>query len=153
VAPDSVELFSQFDKGFARYFEKKGLDWKRLAGAKVINIEGIPARQYIDEIARTKSGDFLDHNVRVNSVVSSYRLLSTPTGNFSQRVGDLAGQFFPTRNNLTFDIIYANLSMVERVRLPFVAAFIGNSFTDKASLSVLLSIPCLLAISRNINVV
>jgi hypothetical protein len=135
VAPDSVELLSQFDQGFTRYFEEKGFDWKRLAGAKVINIEGVPAREYIDEIARIKSGNYLDHNVRVNSVVSSYRLLDTVTGNFSQRLGDLAGQFFPTQSDLMFDVV-CDSSTIERIHVPFVASFFGNNFTDKASLSV-----------------
>ncbi|KAH9955472.1 hypothetical protein BC827DRAFT_1271685 [Russula dissimulans] len=132
VAPDSVELLSQFDQGFTRYFEEKGFDWKRLAGAKVINIEGVPAREYIDEIARIKSGNYLDHNVRVNSVVSSYRLLDTVTGNFSQRLGDLAGQFFPTQSDLMFDVV-CDSSTIERIHVPFVASFFGNNFTDKAS--------------------
>ena len=111
---------------------EKGFDWKRLAGAKVINIGGRPALQYIDEIARTVSGNFLDHNVRVNSVVSSYWISNT---SFSQRIGDLAGPLFLKQTSLEFLLIPANSSSdtPELVDVPFVATFIGKNFTDGRS--------------------
>ncbi len=103
---------------------EKGFDWKRLAGAKVINIGGRPALQYID--------DFLDHNVRVNSVVSSYWISNT---SFSQRIGDLAGPLFLKQTSLEFLLIPANASLdtPELVDVPFVATFIGKNFTDGRS--------------------
>src|SRR5579863_3036682 len=82
IAPDNDVLFDGFGQDFADYFNNKGFDWKRLAGAEVLEIDGLSVLDYIDYVARTLSGNFLDHNVRVNSVVSSYQL---PSGNFSQR--------------------------------------------------------------------
>ena len=48
IAPDSNVLFDQLGPDFAKYFEKKGFDWKRLAGAKVLEIGGVSALDYID---------------------------------------------------------------------------------------------------------
>ena len=74
IAPDSVELLNQLGSNFTHFFVAKKFNWQRLAGARVLTIGGLPASDYIDKIARTVSGNYLDHNVRVNSVVSSYRI-------------------------------------------------------------------------------
>jgi len=58
IAPNSVGLLNQYDQSFASYLIAKGFDWKRLAGAKVIEIGGPPALDYIDKIARTVCGQF-----------------------------------------------------------------------------------------------
>ena len=90
--------------------------------------------EYIDLIARTVSGNFLDHGVRVNSVLTSYRISGT---DFSQRVGDLAGPQLPTQDNLTFSLITVNgTGAAETVTVPYLATFLGNSFTDLTSLYV-----------------
>jgi len=57
--------------------------------------------------ANTDSGKFLDHNVRVNSVLSSYRVFEHES--FSECVGDLTVQLFPSK--------------AEHVHGPFVAIF------------------------------
>ena len=51
---------------FTNYLRAKGFDWKCLAGARVLRIDKYSARDCIDKVARTESGKFLDHNVRVN---------------------------------------------------------------------------------------
>ncbi|KAH9054676.1 hypothetical protein EDB87DRAFT_1428312 [Lactarius vividus] len=130
IAPDSVELFSQLGTNFTDFFVAKKFDWQRLAGARVLTIGGLPASEYIDEIARTVSGNFLDHNIRVNSVVSSYRISNTT---FSQRVGDLAGPSFLTQTSLNFSLILVNATTPELVDVPFVAAFFGAPFTNESS--------------------
>ena len=132
IAPNSDVLFDQFGQGFPDYFEKKGFDWKRLAGAKVLEIGGLPALDYIDQVARTASGNFLDHNIRVNSVVTSY-LLSN--GNFSQRLGDLASSSVLRQTSLKFSLIPANSSSgsPEYIDIPFVASFSGRPFVDGQS--------------------
>ena len=130
IAPDSVEFLNQLGSNFTDFFAAKKFDWKRLAGARVLTIGGLPASDYIDEIARTVSGNYLDHNVRVNSVVSSYRIAGT---NFSQRLGDLAGPIFLTQTSLEFSLILVNSTTPELIDVPFVAGFIGTSFTDGRS--------------------
>jgi hypothetical protein len=130
IAPDSTELLNQLGANFTDFFAAKNFNWTRLSGARVITIEGIPAGDYIDEIARTVSGTYLDHNVRVNSVVSSYRISA---GSFSQRVGDLAGRLVLTKTSLNFLIITENSTVSEFVDVPFVATFLGRSFTDGPS--------------------
>lgn len=133
IVPNSVELLSQFGEAFTSILEKKGFDWQRLAGAKVIEIGGLPALQYIDEIARNVTGTYLDHNVRVNSVVSSYRISNSA---FSQRLGDLAGVQILTQTSLEFLLIPANSpsGTPELVDVPFVAYYsTGNPFTDRES--------------------
>jgi len=130
IAPDSVEFLNQLGSNFTDFFAAKKFNWQRLAGAKVLTIGGLPAFDYIDKIARTVSGNYLDHNIRVNSVVSSYRILNTT---FSQRVGDLAGPLFLTQTSLNFSLVPVNSTIPEPVDVPFVAFFIGAPFTDGRS--------------------
>jgi hypothetical protein len=130
IAPDSDEFLNQLGSNFTDFFVAKNFNWQRLAGAQVLTIGGLPASDYIDKIARTVSGNYLDHNVRVNSVVSSYRIVNTT---FSQRVGDLAGPLFLTQKSLNFSLIPVNSTVPEFVDVPFVAALVGASFTDVRS--------------------
>ncbi|KAI9438208.1 hypothetical protein H4582DRAFT_2111656 [Lactarius indigo] len=130
IAPDSVEFLNQLGPEFTAFFAAKKFNWQRLAGARVLTIGGLPASDYIDNIARTVSSNFLDHNIRVNSVVSSYRIVNT---DFSQRLGDLAGPLFLTQTSLKFSLIPVNSTTPESVDVPFVADFIGESFTDGPS--------------------
>lgn len=83
----------------------------------VLTSGGLPTSDYIDKIARTISGNYLDHNVRVNSAVSSYRIVNTM---FSQRVGDFAGPLFLTQKSLNFSVIPASSTIPELVDVPFV---------------------------------
>ncbi|KAH9169337.1 hypothetical protein EDB89DRAFT_1854571 [Lactarius sanguifluus] len=130
IAPDSVEFLSQFGTNFTDFFVAKKFNWQRLAGARVLTIGGLPASDYIDEIARTVSGNFLDHNIRLNSVVSSYRILDTT---ISQRLGDLAGPLFLTQTSLNFSLIIVNSTTPELIDVPFVASFLGAPFTNGRS--------------------
>ncbi|KAN0139277.1 hypothetical protein V8E53_002778 [Lactarius tabidus] len=130
IAPHSVEFLSQFGPNFTEFFAEKNFNWQRLAGASVLTIGGLPASDYIDEIARTVSGNYLDHNVRVNSVVSSYGI---PNTTISQRLGDLAGPFFLTQTSLNFSLILVNSTVPEFVDVPFVAGLIGTPFADGPS--------------------
>ena len=68
IAPDAVEFLSLLGSEFTSYFESIKFDWKRLAGAKVLEIQGKNAYDYVDYVASTQSGNFLDHGIRVNSV-------------------------------------------------------------------------------------
>jgi hypothetical protein len=111
-----------------------GFDWKRLAGAKVMEIEGQAPYDYVDFIAKTVSGNYLDHGVRVNSVFSSYRISGT---DFSQRLGDLAGPTDIKQTSLNMKLIPVNSTAVESVDIPFLANYLGLPFTDGSSLSVL----------------
>jgi hypothetical protein len=75
VIPDSPQLVPLVGANYTAFYESIGFDWQRLAGAKVLEIEGMAPLDYIDLIADTISGNYLDHGVRVNSVVSSYRIV------------------------------------------------------------------------------
>ena len=130
IAPHSVEFLSQIGSNFTDFFAARNFNWQRLAGARVLTIGGLPASDYIDEIARTVSGGYLDHNVRVNSVVSSYRM---PNTTISQRLGDLAGPLFLTQTSLNFSLILVNSTTPEFVDVPFVASLIGTPYTDGPS--------------------
>ena len=131
IVPDAVQLISQLGSNYTGFFEKIGFNWQRLAGAKVLEIQDMDAYAYVDLIADTVSGNYLDHGVRVNSVFSSYRIVS---GVFSQRFGDLAGPEDVTHTSLKFKLIPANSTKVETVNIPYLADYIGNPFTDSASL-------------------
>lgn len=131
VAPDSVEFVSLLGSDFTDFFQSIGFNWQRLAGARVLTIDGMAAFDYADLIADTESGNYLDHGVRFNSVFSSYRISGT---DFSQRFGDIAGPAFPDRNSLTVELIPVNSTEAETVVIPFLADYLGAPFTDKASL-------------------
>lgn len=130
IVPDLVEFISLLGSNYTGYFDSIGFDWARLAGARVVSIEGVPAYSYVDFIADTVSGNYLDHGVRVNSVWSSYRISD---GNYSQRFGDLAGPPFPDLDTLTMEVFLANATEPETVVVPYLAAFSGADFTDAAS--------------------
>ncbi|KAF9467146.1 hypothetical protein BDZ94DRAFT_1249683 [Collybia nuda] len=130
VAFDSVEFLSQLGPDFTDYFDSIGFNWKRLAGARVVQIEGQDPYDYVDHIATTVSGNYLDHGVRVNSVFTSYRISGTT---FSQRLGDLAGPTDVSQNSLTFKLIPVNSTRVETFTIPYLANYLGLPFTDGAS--------------------
>jgi len=132
IAPDSDVLFDGFGKDFADYFTAKGFDWKRLAGAEVLEIDGLPVLEYIDQVARTASGDFLDHNIRVNRVISSYQLYN---GSFFQRLGDLASSSVVRQTCLKFSLIPVDSpsGTPECIDVPFVSAPYGQPFVDEDS--------------------
>ncbi|KAJ3481415.1 hypothetical protein NLI96_g7672 [Meripilus lineatus] len=130
VMPDLVQVISNLPKGFTSYFDEIGFDWKRLAGAKVLEIEGVDAYAYADKVASMESGQYLDHGVRINSVFSSYSLSKST---FSQRFGDIAETTFPDRDTLTMKVVPANSTNVETIEIPFVSTYTGSHFKDKAS--------------------
>ena len=131
VVPDLLDFIPLLGTEFTDHFEQIGFNWQRLAGAKVLEIEGMDAYAYADHIASTESGNYLDHGVRVNSVFSSYRISGT---DFSQRFGDIAGPAFPDRNTLKMKLIPVNSTRAEVVEVPYFADYIGLPFTDQASL-------------------
>lgn len=67
---------------------------------------------YVNGVATTYSGNYIDHNIRVNSVFTNYRISG---GAWSQRLGDFAGPIFPDKDSLTFSLIAANSTKVEIV--------------------------------------
>ncbi|KAG6836074.1 hypothetical protein H0H93_011655 [Arthromyces matolae] len=131
IAFDSVDFISLLGADYTGYFDEIGFDWKRLQGAQLLKINGQDPYDYVDTIARTVSGNYLDHGVRVNSVFSSYRISGT---DFSQRLGDLAGPLDVTQTSLTFELIVVNSTVRETVTVPYLASYIGlGDFTDSKS--------------------
>ena len=131
IAPDSVQLLELLGTDFTDIFDNMRFDFRRLAGARVLEIGGMDAYAYADLIARTESGNYLDHGVRVNSVFSSYRISGT---DFSQRFGDIAGPVFPDLESLTMTVQVVNASRPETVKIPFLASYAGADFTNGADL-------------------
>ncbi|KZV96492.1 hypothetical protein EXIGLDRAFT_424620 [Exidia glandulosa HHB12029] len=130
IVPDLTDFIPLLGTAYTDFLANIGFNWQRLAGAKVLEIQGIPARDYVDKVAKEVSSNYLDHGVRVNSVYSTYRIVSNA---FSQRFGDLAGPSLPTLRGLTFNLIVANGTKPEKVFVPYVSSYIGASFTDQAS--------------------
>ncbi|KAF8270072.1 hypothetical protein EI94DRAFT_1798564 [Lactarius quietus] len=116
--------------GFTSYYESIGFNWTRLAGAQVLQIEGMDPFDYVDFVADTVTGNYLDHNVRVNSVYTGYRLLGST---FSQKFGDLAGRVFNPIEDLTFSLVPVGATEAENVTVPFLDVFTGYSFSDRDS--------------------
>ncbi|KAF8688631.1 peptidase S41 family protein, partial [Rhizoctonia solani] len=118
IAPDTVEFISLLGSNFTSYYDQKGFNWKKYAGAKILTIEGLPAWAYVNLIATTQSGNWVDHNIRVNSVLSSYRVTSNA---WAQRLGDIAGSLFPDKDSLTMTVIPVGGTKPEIVKAtPFV---------------------------------
>lgn len=130
IAFDAVDFISLLGTEYTGFFDSIGFDWKRLAGAQVLQINGQDPYAYVDTIAKTVSGNYLDHGVRVNSVFTSYRISGT---DFSQRLGDLAGPMDVTQTSLTFNLIPVNSTVAENVTVPYLANYLGTPFTDSAS--------------------
>ena len=129
VVPDLVQFIPLVGKGYTDLLASLGFNWKRLAGARVLAIEGKSPYAYADFIAATQSGNYLDHGVRVNSVFSSYRI----SGNdFSQRFGDIGGPVFPDLQSLTMTLQLVNSTKSEKVTIPFVSSFGGAAFKNGA---------------------
>ncbi len=130
IASDAVDFISLVPPGFTSYYDYIGFNWKRLAGARVLQIEGLDPYDYVDSVADTVTGSYLDHGVRVNSVFTSYRLSGS---SFSQKFGDLAGRVFDPIENLTFSLVPVGATQAETVTVPFLDVFLGNSFSDRDS--------------------
>ncbi|CAE6450254.1 unnamed protein product [Rhizoctonia solani] len=134
IAPDAVEFISLLGSNFTSYYDKKGFNWKRYAGAKVVTIEGLPAWAYVNLIATTQSGNWVDHNIRVNSVLSSYRVTSNA---WAQRLGDIAGSLFPDKDSLTMTVIPASAGakaeVVKASSFEYRSNYLGAPFVDGPS--------------------
>ncbi|KAH8986955.1 hypothetical protein EDB86DRAFT_2211251 [Lactarius hatsudake] len=130
VASDVPDFISLVPPGFASYYNSINFDWKRLAGARVVQIEGQDPFDYVDLVADTVTGNYLDHGVRVNSVFTGYRLSGS---SFSQKFGDLAGRVFNPIESLTFSLVPVGATQAETVTVPFLDVFTGNSFSDRDS--------------------
>ncbi|CUA76592.1 hypothetical protein RSOLAG22IIIB_12383 [Rhizoctonia solani] len=130
IAPNTVEFISLLGTNFTSYYDKIGFNWKKYAGAKVVTIDGIPAWTYVNQVATNYSGNFLDHNIRVNSVFTSYRISGSA---WSQRLGDFAGSIFPDQDSVTLSLVAANSSETESVEFQFRAGYLGAPFTNGAS--------------------
>jgi len=130
VAPDAVELVNLLGDEFTGYYDEIGFDWKRLAGARVTEIEGKAPFDYMDDLAATQAGNFLDHGIRVNSLFTSYRIANSA---WSQRFGLFAGRSFPDQDYLIMEAIPVGRDDPEEVQVPFLALYLGAPFKDKAS--------------------
>ena len=130
IAPDAAEFVGLLGEQFTSFYDDLGFDWKRLAGAKVVEIEGKTAYDYVDYLAATQAGNYLDHGIRVNSVFTSYRVVGST---WSQRFGLFAGRNFPDQDYLTMVVIPDGSDQVEKVEVPFYASYLGAPFMDKAS--------------------
>ncbi|CCO32378.1 hypothetical protein BN14_06438 [Rhizoctonia solani AG-1 IB] len=130
VAPNAVEFISLLGANYTSYYDEKGFNWKKYAGAKVLTIEGVPAWIYVNGIATTYSGNYIDHNIRVNSVFTNYRISG---GAWSQRLGDFGGPIFPDKDSLTLSLIPVNSTQAETVKFEYRATYLGAPFTDAPS--------------------
>ena len=130
VAPDAAMLVGSLGEQFTGFYDKLGFDWKRLAGAKVVEVEGKDAWHYIDDLATTQAGTYLDHGVRVNSLFTGYLVVNST---WSQVFGLFADRQFPDKDHLTMKVIPVGSAKAEKIRVPFFAAYLGDKFADKAS--------------------
>jgi hypothetical protein len=130
IAHDITDFISLIPPNFTSFYNSIGLDLQRLAGARVLRIEGMDPYDYVDWVADTVTGNYLDHGVRVNNVFTGYRLVGS---SFSQRFGDLAGRLFNPIENLTFQLVPDGANHSETVTVPFSNVFTGNNFSDQDS--------------------
>ncbi|ELU42825.1 peptidase family s41 domain-containing protein [Rhizoctonia solani AG-1 IA] len=144
IAPDTVEFISLLGSNFTSYYDQKGFNWKKYAGAKVriIRFRSLldlmtPHRIDFDHrrassmgVATTQSGNWVDHNIRVNSVLSSYRVTSNA---WAQRLGDIAGSLFPDKDSLTMTVIPVGGTKPEIVKFDYRSNYLGAPFVDGPS--------------------
>ncbi|CAE6473945.1 unnamed protein product [Rhizoctonia solani] len=130
IAPNAVEFLSLLGTNYTSYYDAKGFNWKKYAGAKVLTIDGLPAWTYVNGIAAGYSGRFIDPNIRVNSVFTSYLMSG---GVWSQRPGDFGGPNFPDKDSLTLSLIAVNSTKAETVKFEYRANYLGAPFKDGPS--------------------
>ncbi|EUC56044.1 peptidase S41 family protein [Rhizoctonia solani AG-3 Rhs1AP] len=130
IAPNAVEFLSLLGTNYTSYYDTKGFNWKKYAGAKVLTIDGLPAWTYVNGIATSYSGRFIDHNIRVNSVFTSYLISG---GVWSQRPGDVGGPSFPDKDSLTLSLIAVNSTKAETIKFEYRANYLGTPFTNGRS--------------------
>ncbi|EJD39295.1 hypothetical protein AURDEDRAFT_153882 [Auricularia subglabra TFB-10046 SS5] len=130
IIPELVEFLNALSPQLVDYLADRSFNWQRLAGAKVLAINGKPAYYYVDTVAREVSGNFLDHGIRVNSVFWSYKRF---TSSFGQRFGELGAPALTTLRGLDFKVVVAKSTKPENVFVPYVASRLGAAFTDSAS--------------------
>ncbi|QRW21823.1 peptidase family S41 protein [Rhizoctonia solani] len=125
---DIYNVINHLDDGHTR----KSLPQKQIENCLllVLTIEGVSAWLYVNGIATTYSGDYIDHNIRVNSVFTNYRISN---GTWSQRLGDFGGPVFPDKDSLTLCLIPANSTKTETVKFEYRATYLGAPFTDGPS--------------------
>lgn len=134
VIPDLVEFIQLLGTDYTDVLSSLNYNWQRLASARVLAIEDQDPYAYIDFVARTVSGNYLDHGIRVNSVFSSYRVSGSA---YSQRIGDLAGPLGVAQTRLKLKVLVQGARIPETIYVPYVASFTGVQFTDGSSLWVL----------------
>ena len=122
LGPDYISLLSTLSPGF---------NITRLAGARITSIEGQAPYDYVDKVASTEVGTFLDHGVRVNEALSSYRISG---GQYSQRWGALAGPINVLRDSLKVTLIPVGETKPLALNVPYLATLNGGiGFTDGPS--------------------
>ncbi|KAG8754098.1 hypothetical protein FRC12_011314 [Ceratobasidium sp. 428] len=130
IAPDAGEFVDLIGTAYTSYYTAKGFNYKKYAGAKVLTIDGTTAWTFVNGIATNYSGEYIDHNIRVNSVFTNYRISG---GVWSQRLGDFAGPLFPDKDSVTLTLVPANSTKVETVTIDYRAAYLGAPFTNASS--------------------
>jgi len=133
VVPDVVELVALLGPDYASLLNtlSPGFNLTRLAGARVISIEGLAAYDYVDKIASTEVGGFLDHGIRFNGALSYYRISG---GEWAQRWGAVAGPVSVFRDSLKVTLVPVGEAKPLTLKIPYIAVYAGwNSFTDGPS--------------------
>ncbi|KAL7411300.1 hypothetical protein BDY24DRAFT_443200 [Mrakia frigida] len=118
IAPDAVELTAAL--GFTKiYKDQFKVDVSKLAGMEVTRIDGKDPWDYIDNIADTETGIYQDRNVRRSATLSSYAADGAASGNTWYRsIGALARPSFPTRDNVTYEVLLAS-GKKENLTVPY----------------------------------
>ena len=134
VVPDAAELVDLLGPDYISLLNtvSPGFNVTRLAGARITSIEGQAPYDYVDKIASTEVGGFLDHGIRVSGALSrSYYRISG--GQYSQRWGALAGPSGVFRDSLKVTLIPVGENKPLALDIPYIASFTGNDFTDGPS--------------------
>lgn len=132
VVPDAVELVALLGPDYTSLLNtlSPGFNLTRLAGARITSIEGQAPYDYVDKIASTEVGAFLDHGIRVNGALSYYRISG---GQYSQRWGTLSGPSSVFRDSLKVTLIPVGETKPLALNIPYIASYAGSNFTDGPS--------------------
>ncbi|KAL7414430.1 hypothetical protein BDY24DRAFT_385182 [Mrakia frigida] len=129
IAPDATSITRNLG---SRFLASYGIDdFSVYNGALVTQINGMPATEYVEFVADTVTGTYLDLGVRTNSVFTSYRLTAAST--FSQRFGDFAGILFPDTAGVNMTVQRVNSTTPETLNAPYQSFYLGEDFSDADS--------------------
>jgi hypothetical protein len=118
IVPE-VERFIQA-REFQDIYSSWGIDGKELAGAQVLQMNGKPVWDYLEQDVLPHSGAFTDKQQRMNSLFAGYE--GTQGGTFNRQLGMFTSTYDMTRHNITL-VVQTAAAQQKTITLPWITTW------------------------------